>query len=303
MSHAILAGYVVGLLAGAASIMETFMIWQRYRRDVMRHYGLFLLALFLILLGFAVEQYALIVFGRSPSDVRATVWLIQAAGSTLFVVVCPWLFNALVGRTLPLWEKALFAAIDAAVVLAALASFAFPRIQAIPLALSALLFGMILYAIVFTAANLRNIGERALRGALVVFLSLTVVFFPLMMLDIALGFFPRLSGLMFLDNLAQPAYFLVLNCLTIAFGLRYLNRPAFSEAGRLTPYFLATFGITGREAQIIERLLQGATTTTIADALFISPKTAENHVYNIYQKLKVRTRVQLYQLVRTSSLD
>ncbi|HEY9594175.1 MAG TPA: helix-turn-helix transcriptional regulator [Spirochaetia bacterium] len=298
-----LCGYGIALLVGVASIMETFMIWQRYRRIVMRHYGLFLVSLFLVLLGFTVDQYARIVFVRTSADLRAAVWLIQAIGSTLFVVICPWLFHSLAGREISPMGKAVFSVIDAAVILAALASVAFPRVEAIPLALSALLFAMIGYAIVFTAVCLRNVGERALRRALVVLLSLTVVFLPLMMLDIALGFFPWLAELMFLDNLAQPAYFLILNCLTIAFGLHYLNRPAFSEAGRLTPYFLATFGVTEREAEIIALLLEGKTTAGIADALFISPKTAENHVYNIYQKLKVRTRVQLFQLIRTNALD
>jgi DNA-binding CsgD family transcriptional regulator len=106
-----------------------------------------------------------------------------------------------------------------------------------------------------------------------------------------------------MENLAQPVYFLALNCLTIAFGVRYLNRPAFAEKDRLTEYFLSTFGVTEREREIIGLLLEGAGSKQIGEKLFISPKTAENHLYNIYQKLGVRNRVQLFQLIRTNAIE
>jgi DNA-binding CsgD family transcriptional regulator len=303
MEHVRMAGYALALILGAASIMETFMIWQRYRRVVLRRYGLFLVALFLILFAFAVDQYARIAAPNPPPAVLDAVWLLQAAGGCLFIVVCPFLFHALVGRDLSRAGTAVFAVIDALVILTALANVAFPRVTLIPLALGGLLFAMILWAIVFTAVSLGRVGERALRRALIVLLGLTIVFLPLMALDVALGFVPALAVLTPLNNLAQPAYFLVLNCLTIVFGLRSLNRPAYAEAGKLTPFFIEAFGITDREAEVIGLLLEGKTGPAIAEALFISPKTAENHMTNIYQKLGVHTRVQLYQLVRSNSLD
>ena len=103
--------------------------------------------------------------------------------------------------------------------------------------------------------------------------------------------------------MAQPLYFLVITSLSIASGLRYLNRPAYAEKDRLTDYFLRVFGVTERDTQITDQLLDGASTKMIAKRLFISPKTAENHAYNIYRKLGVRNRVQMFQLIRTNSLD
>ncbi len=279
------------------------MIWQRYRRTSIKRYGLFLCALCLILLGFLVDLYAREVFSSPVPAAADVVWILQAAGGCLFIFICPYLFHSLVGREVVLWQKILFAVIDAAVVIGALANIAFPRAALFGIGLSAVLFSMIVYGVVFTVVNLSRIGERTLRRALVIFLALTVVFFPLMLADAAMSFAQFLSMFQFPNNLAQPAYFLILNCLTIVFGLHYLNRPAFSEKGRLSPYFLDTFGVTDRESQIIGMLLEGSTTGRIAEQLFISPKTAENHVYNIYQKLKVRNRVQLFQLIRTNAPD
>lgn len=296
MRHLVLAFYFLACIAGAASISQTLLIWQRYRKVVIRRYAWFLCALFLILLAFLVGLYAEITSISPAPVVRAIVWILQAGGGVLFIVVCPYLFNALVGRIMPSWEKALFLALDAAVVLAALANLAVPAATAIAYALAGVLFAMILYGLVFTAVNLRNIGEPPLRRALLIFLCLTAVFFPLMLLDVATS-----EG--FLNNLAQPVYFLALTCLTVVFGVKYLNRPGYSHKGKLTDYFLSAFGITEREAQIIGLLMDGASMKRIGDTLFISPKTAENHVYNVYQKLGVRNRVQMFQMMSTNALD
>jgi DNA-binding CsgD family transcriptional regulator len=303
MPHLTLGIYVLALIAGAASITETFMIWQRYRRVVMRRYGLFLCALFLILLGFLVDLYARTVSSSVSVEVASAVWILQAAGGCLYIFICPYFFNSLAGLVLPFWQRVFFTIIDGLVVVAALANVAFPQWRFVVVALDGILFAMILYGIVFLAIHLTGIGERTLRLALAIFLGLTIVFFPLMIIDAGMSLTPGLSVFQLMNNLAQPVYFLILNGLTIAFGLRYLNRPAFQEKGKLSPYFLSAFHVTDREAEIVAMLLNGATTGTIAEVLFISPKTAENHVYNIYQKLHVRNRVQLFQLINTNALE
>ena len=303
MSHLILAFYLAALMAGTFSISQAVLMWQRYRKLVIRRFAYFLVALLLILMGFLVELYAQVTGLSSTAAVRALVWLFQAGGGTLYIIICPYLFHSLAGRTLPSWQRWLFFALDAAVVLAALANLAFPRVAAIPVALGAVLFAMILYGLVYTAVRLRGIGEPILRRALVIFLCLTAVFFPLMLIDSAMSELPVLAVFQFMNNLAQPVYFLVLTCLTIVFGLRYLNRPAYSEKGRLTDYFLSAFGVTAREAQIIGLLMDGASLKGIGQKLFISPKTVENHVYRIYQKIGVRNRVQLFQVLSTNSIE
>lgn len=43
MRHLILAFYLLALIAGTTSLSQTFMIWQRHRKPVIRRYGFFLL--------------------------------------------------------------------------------------------------------------------------------------------------------------------------------------------------------------------------------------------------------------------
>ena len=49
-------------------------------------------------------------------------------------------------------------------------------------------------------------------------------------------------------------------------------------------------GLTGRELEVLRLAARGLTTRTIAERLFISPKTADHHIQNVYAKIGVSTR-------------
>jgi DNA-binding CsgD family transcriptional regulator len=298
--HLVLAFYLLAVIAGSASLAQTVMIWQRYRKLVIRRYGCFLMSLYLLVLGFLVAQYARVTALSGAAEAGT---LLLAGGSLVYIFISPYFFNSLIGRELSRPGRILFFSVDAAVCAAAAVNLAFPRLLPVTLGLIGVLFAMVAYGIVFMAAHMRGIGEQTLRRALVIFLLLSAVFFPLMLIDSLMDSVPFLSIFRFMENLAQPVYFLALNCLSIAFGLRYLNRPAFVERDRLTDYFISSFRITEREAEIIGLLLEGEGTKEIGGRLFISPKTAENHVSHIYQKLGVSSRVQMFQLIRTNSIE
>jgi ligand-binding sensor domain-containing protein/DNA-binding CsgD family transcriptional regulator len=58
------------------------------------------------------------------------------------------------------------------------------------------------------------------------------------------------------------------------------------------------FDLTKREREILALILQGKSNKEIETALFISHKTVNNHIYNLYQKMRVRNRLALVNAVR-----
>jgi len=60
--------------------------------------------------------------------------------------------------------------------------------------------------------------------------------------------------------------------------------------------------LTSRECEILALIAQGASNERIADELTIAPKTARNHVSNIYSKLAVTTRAEAIVLAREAGL-
>jgi DNA-binding CsgD family transcriptional regulator len=67
--------------------------------------------------------------------------------------------------------------------------------------------------------------------------------------------------------------------------------------------FFTVYKISNREREIIELLLDGKSNADIEKTLYISPHTVKNHIYNIYQKLGVKNRVQISNLIRDHDLN
>ncbi len=65
--------------------------------------------------------------------------------------------------------------------------------------------------------------------------------------------------------------------------------------------FCERYAISPREKEIIVQICAGRGNQAIADALFISVHTVKRHVNQIYQKVRVKNRVQLANAVRESS--
>jgi ATP/maltotriose-dependent transcriptional regulator MalT len=62
--------------------------------------------------------------------------------------------------------------------------------------------------------------------------------------------------------------------------------------------FFSKHEISKREQEIIRLLLKGKSNNDIMKELFISLHTVKNHIYNIYQKLGVKNRLQINNLIR-----
>lgn len=62
--------------------------------------------------------------------------------------------------------------------------------------------------------------------------------------------------------------------------------------------FCADFEISRREAEIIMEICSGKTNKAIAEKLFITLQTVKDHTHRIYTKTRVKSRVQLANLVR-----
>lgn len=58
------------------------------------------------------------------------------------------------------------------------------------------------------------------------------------------------------------------------------------------------YGLTRREDTILRKLMQGMDNQKICDELSISANTLKKHILNIYRKLGIRNRVQLFKMIR-----
>ena len=61
---------------------------------------------------------------------------------------------------------------------------------------------------------------------------------------------------------------------------------------------VAKYDLTRREHTILKQLMSGADNAEICSELVITPNTLKKHILNIYRKLGIKNRVQLFKMVK-----
>lgn len=259
---------------------------------------LFLLSLVLITAGFWTTRLTIILPVDSREGFEAAEWLLQLLGMGLNIGVLPYFTSCLVSIPLSRAGKVLTWGWNTLFILLALSVFLFPRITLVPLLISLQQVLTILGALIFLGVGLRRPGTLLWRKAMTVFLIVSGGFLLLLVMDMLITLLP-IPALARLDNMSLPVYLTVLTLGTFFFAGRFLSREALVKAGRLTEEGRKFYNLSAREIEIIEELISGYSNKEIGERLFISPKTVENHLYNIYQKMDVGSRTQLIGTLRS----
>lgn len=284
---------LAALMIGVVAVTLVLILGREQHRRLAVSYAGFLTSIWIILLSFAIAGFASLLVGEETWRVPAMV--VNGVGSLAYMVAAPFFYHAVLG--LPIGPRfSMLYRFVGGLLLAGVALMFIPSIQSGAIvALNALLFATILYGIVLIALGYRRIVERTLRRAIVVFIVLATIFFPLMFLESV----PWLGDRPLEDvtNFALPTFYVFLAALSIPFGFRRLSRPAYLVDGVVTQHFATEFGLSERETEVVNRLCAGLSNRQIAEVLFISPKTVENHLQNVFTKAGVHSRTQLITLL------
>ncbi len=159
------------------------------------------------------------------------------------------------------------------------------------------LFVLVGGALALTLVFQSKLPDRNLYKTVIVQAGALTLLFPFVLLE-DLGLFAP-SGVPFL---AGHLLILAVSLSAALHARKSLKRPKYVADNAPSTYFAEHFGISERELEIVAGVLEGLSNNAIAERLFISPRTVETHLYNIYQKAGIRNRLQLFNLLRSDAL-
>lgn len=315
----------LAVFSGAAAFGIGAFLYLTHRTVVLRHYLTFLVSVFLFVLSFWFREIGTAISriaAGSPTTGDATstvVWnlgrasfLSEATGGVLMVLTLPRLSHGIFSRSVSNMRVTLSMLTAVSMIGLAITTIASPVWWA-PVVLGLLLYGSVAVAIVEMAVWIHQTkpattdtsessippavaATRALRR----FLLVSSVFLPLFILDVVISSTDAAwtlhAGVRAIDNLSVPLYFMVLVVGSVAYAYRFMNEPALMVDERVSDFGRERYGLTEREVEVVEFIMEGFSVADAATAMKISPKTVENHLYSVYQKSGVSNRIQLYNL-------
>jgi DNA-binding CsgD family transcriptional regulator len=289
--------YIITLLSAAYSLGGLTNLLLMRRTAVLRTMLLFLLSLFMVAMSFFVTNAA----GDSPGF-ATLAWLFSLSGIGLNIAVLPALVSSL--TALPQSRAFAFAhgIWTATFIILGILFFLLPPSSDLQGLVQAVLLTMqlssIAAAILVMALRVPRMRRSWWYPGLIGFIILSGAFLAFLALDMLISLIP-IPVLAPVDGFSLPAYLIALNLGALFFSSRYLSRDALVVDDRLSDDCIAFYQLTPRETEISSQVLAGLSNRDIGEKLFISPKTVENHLYNIYQKFDVGSRTQLIHLLQT----
>ncbi|WP_028974145.1 response regulator transcription factor [Spirochaeta cellobiosiphila] len=154
-------------------------------------------------------------------------------------------------------------------------------------------YGSLIYLGVLSLINLYKLKAEELRSLGKIASVIVIVFSVVMAVD-DLYLFPSLNRYGFFSF---PLFLLVWNVLSIVILVSLYLKPSEGRGIKLAK-LADTYSLSAREKEIAEHLVSGLSYKEIGSCLNVSMGTVKTHVYNIYNKTGVSSKLELISKVR-----
>lgn len=295
MIHIAFLIHLISVATGYSAVIISLLFYFKQKKQVILYHMFFLLSLFIISSSLAVDHYFKIIQTSNNSTEKLSTIILSSIGCLMCVFILPPFIHKLSGIKYSKIKNLIFTILNSILIVSTITFFVTKEINIMIFILQPILFGTIGYSLLFIFLARKKIGNQELKKSLRPFVIVILIYFPLMVADAFMGTLPFLPY-----NLSVPLFFLSINDVGILFIIGYLNQPAFLKNDSITEHFIKKFNISKREKEIIESLILGKSNKEIAEMLYISSKTVENHLSNIYAKTIAKNRFQLISLLQSN---
>lgn len=173
----------------------------------------------------------------------------------------------------------------------------YSRIEFIPLMLSLVLFIVTVTAVSVIARKEYTDMIQSESRELFPFFYITLSVLPLEFVEYFFRLFLLKSDPFPMKVLITPLYLCVISIIAIYMIFRLFGKGGVGEKEDIKVLLKEKYSLTEREAEVGELIMKGLSHKDIAVALFISKRTVDRHVENIYHKGKFKNKTSFISTI------
>ena len=305
MKHIIVLLYTIIVIIGAWAAFYTHQNYKYYKKTFLRDLVHYIVFFNLYVLFYQIVEYLYLnLVGGDLSNLPPIIRIVFYLASLIIQLGMAWTFIRVViglqGKSVSqIIERLFYAGIGLAGISYTIGITLYLQTTSskwmdITYAILAIISMGVIYAAILTVIlrkqmNLEFGQQKAVRAFGTLYFIYYTAFFASVAIPSPLNLYIS-SGLLFLSNCIPPFWLR-------RYFIKHYVYHSFSDDRSVLDEIVREFHISRREQEIIELILQGKSNKEIKDLLFISFNTVKNHIYNLYQKLGVKSRGQLVHFI------
>ncbi|MBN2509769.1 MAG: helix-turn-helix transcriptional regulator [Spirochaetales bacterium] len=300
--------FVFSLIIMFSSITTAWIMYLRFKRLWMKQY-----VLYALVWAFGLVQTGLLLLGgayAAPEN-QSTVFLVflMAVWAVLFVVECiapPFLLFSFAGINMAKKLKAAIIINPFLVPLALILVFPLSiaagyegtpeTLLRISLSIAVSFSALLSLAFQFAAIS-KILKARRRESGFVIFIILTFVYQIITLVFSATPVPGRISIGIYGYHIAAVIFTIIAYLEILTFNLIKLSREFSGKEREISETAVGEYNLTARETDIANLLLTGLNSREIGEKLFITKKTVDTHIYNIYKKCGVKNKLEFFNLL------
>ncbi|MFA7642023.1 MAG: LuxR C-terminal-related transcriptional regulator [Sphaerochaetaceae bacterium] len=281
--------YMFAFATGCMTLVLSVVFHIRESYEWTKYFIIFHASLLLVMVLQVLKVFVEVFLGDTVALVTGIViQSLLAANVSFLIAFIPYFTTWIIAQP---WRdpfRVLFIILATAYMALSVLDMIFVSTWAFQSSMMLLFVATLFFCVAVIIRNLKTITQADVRTVSKAIIILSFVMTPLLAVGIV---YPHLR------YLSYPIYFMAFSVIILVYLFIYFRRMPHAVVRELTYERVVRFHITEREYSVITLIKDGLTNKEIAAKLDISVNTVNNHVANIFAKTKVRSRIDLLNVL------
>lgn len=281
--------YMFAFATGCMTLVLSVVFHLRESYEWTKYFIVFHASLLLVMVLQVLKVFVDVFLGNTVALVTGIViQSLLAANVSFLIAFVPYFTTWIIAQPWRNPFRFLFYVFAASYMALSILDLVFPGTWVFQSSMMLVFVGTLFFCIAVIIKNLKTITQHDVRTVSKAIIILSFVMIPLLAISMI---FPQVR------YISYPIYFMAFSIIILVYLFIYFHRMPHAPVHELTYERVARYHITEREFSVVTLIKDGLTNKEIAAKLDISVNTVNNHVANIFAKTKVRSRIDLLNVL------